>query len=184
LLPHQKRGLYCHSGLPDDLGIQYQSYSKENVVGEDEHIALLPGLGHTGSVPFDENHGWYRSWRGLAGSVAYKARRKGWTPFQHAIFPEELKDAVRTLLLCNNRIEEDIEGAACIPAAGDLLPIDGKRTLEHNDRNVATALFVTEHWIVFSVYFVCMQNAERIVLVIGLAASSLTSYFLVLVVSI
>jgi hypothetical protein len=37
LLPHQQRGLYCHSSLPDDLGIQYQSYqSKESIVAANE----------------------------------------------------------------------------------------------------------------------------------------------------
>lgn len=116
LLPHTQRGLYCHSSLPDDLGIQYQSYrSKESIVACNEvrlthfplhnfivsvqlhssifcvvtiltglpllhttphlvlqHITLLAGLGHTGSVPFDEQQGWYRAWRGLSGTVSYK----------------------------------------------------------------------------------------------------------------
>ena len=58
LLPHQRRGLYCHSGLPDDLGIQYQSYPKEACIAQDNMITVLPGLGHTGSEPFDETHGW------------------------------------------------------------------------------------------------------------------------------
>lgn len=44
LLPHQQRGLYCHSSLPDDLGIQYQSYqSKESIVAANEvRPALIP----------------------------------------------------------------------------------------------------------------------------------------------
>ena len=46
LLPHTQRGLYCHSSLPDDLGIQYQSYrSKESIVACNEvskaHFTLL-----------------------------------------------------------------------------------------------------------------------------------------------
>lgn len=72
LLPYQRRGLYCHSGmylinknefknisegLPDDLGIQYQSYQKSAIVAEDSYITLHPGLGHTGSEPFDEQRG-------------------------------------------------------------------------------------------------------------------------------
>ena len=47
LLPHQRRGLYCHSSLPDDLGIQYQSYqSKDTVVAENEVscTTFLPSL--------------------------------------------------------------------------------------------------------------------------------------------
>lgn len=47
MLPGQKIALYLHSGLPDDLGIQYQSYNKNSIVAEDEHIILYPGLGHT-----------------------------------------------------------------------------------------------------------------------------------------
>lgn len=93
--------MYCHSGLPDDLGIQYQSYSKTDIVAEDDYLRLLPGVGHTGSEPFDEVHGWYRSYRGLAGSVHYHMRWKGWSPERHREFPEALRCAVRTMLLCN-----------------------------------------------------------------------------------
>lgn len=103
ILPHQIRALYCHSGLPDDLGIQYQSYQKHDVVAEDEHIVILPGLGHTGAEPFDETAGWYRAYRALAGSVTYTVKRKGWTPFEHKIFPEPLKQAVKTVLMCQNQ---------------------------------------------------------------------------------
>ncbi|KAJ1410926.1 hypothetical protein B484DRAFT_455741, partial [Ochromonadaceae sp. CCMP2298] len=104
LLPHQSRGLYCHSHLPDDLGIQYQSYSKDDIVASDEHITILPGLGHTGSRPFDEMHGWYRAYRSLAGSVSYCAEYKGWSPFDHKIFPKQLRKAVVTMLLCQNKL--------------------------------------------------------------------------------
>jgi hypothetical protein len=103
LLPHTTRALYCHSGLPDDLGIQYQSYKKTDVVAADDHIVIRPGLGHTGAEPFDETHGWYRAYRALAGSLTYTVRRKGWSPFEHKIFPAPLKDAVLSLLLCQNQ---------------------------------------------------------------------------------
>ena len=70
----QTRALYVHSALPDDLGLQYQTTRQgggyggggrgrgyggaENVVvDEDEHLALLPGLGHTSSTPFDRRCG-------------------------------------------------------------------------------------------------------------------------------
>lgn len=102
LLPHTCRALYCHSSLQDDLGIQYQSYRKHDIVAEDEHLVIRPGLGHTGSEPFDETHGWYRAHRALAGSITYTAQRKGWTPFEHRIFPEPLKNAVVSLLMCHN----------------------------------------------------------------------------------
>jgi hypothetical protein len=51
LMPHSRHGFYCHSSLPDDLGIQYQSYSKDDIVAEDEVVAIRPGLGHTGILP-------------------------------------------------------------------------------------------------------------------------------------
>lgn len=113
--PHQRRAFYAHSGLPDDLGIQYQSYRRTDIVAQDEYIRLLPGLGHTGSTPFDENQGWYRSYRGLAGAVSYHVRWKGWTPVEHAIFPTPLREAVRTMLLCNLR-NPAITAAQCSQA--------------------------------------------------------------------
>jgi hypothetical protein len=103
LLPHSTRALYCHSSLPDDLGIQYQSYGKHDIVAEDEYLVVRPGLGHTGAEPFDEVQGWYRAYRALAGNLSYTVRRKGWTPFEHKIFPEPLKQAVKTLLMCQNQ---------------------------------------------------------------------------------
>lgn len=111
MLPHQRKALYCHSSLPDDLGIQYQSYRKSDIVASDEFIALHPGLGHTGSEPFDDQQGWYRSYRGPAGSIRYCAKWKGWSPFEHAIFPLPLKSAVMTMLLCHNRQLQSTVGA-------------------------------------------------------------------------
>lgn len=103
LLPHSVRALYVHSDLPDDLGIQYQSYAGNARVGESEHVILHPGLGHTSSEPFDEFNGWYRAYRGLAGVVTYTCRRKGWSPAEHRLFPVPLREAVRCLLLCHTR---------------------------------------------------------------------------------
>ena len=102
LLPHTCRALYCHSGLPDDLGIQYQSYQKSDVVAADEHLTIRPGLGHTGAQPFDDQHGWYRAYRALAGSLSYSVKLKGWSPLEHKIFPAPLKEAVKSLLLCQH----------------------------------------------------------------------------------
>jgi hypothetical protein len=51
ILPRGKRAFYLHSGLPDDLGIQYQSYSEDDIVAEDEHVLVWPGLGHTVRPP-------------------------------------------------------------------------------------------------------------------------------------
>eukprot|EP01038_Epipyxis_sp_PR26KG_P012587 gene12587-16879_t len=106
LMPHTRRAIYCHSGLPDDLGIQYQSFTKSDIIADDEYITIHPGLGHTGSSPFDDQHGWYRAYRGLAGSVKYTMKWKGWSIFEHQIFPIPLKNAVKALLLCQNHIME------------------------------------------------------------------------------
>lgn len=48
-------------------------------------------------------HGWYRAYRALAGSIKYNANWKGWSPFEHKIFPRPVRDAVVTLLMCQNR---------------------------------------------------------------------------------
>jgi hypothetical protein len=47
MLPGETWSIYIHSSLPDDLGLQYQSYAKDHIVGEDEHLVIYPGLGHT-----------------------------------------------------------------------------------------------------------------------------------------
>ena len=105
LLPHARIGFYIHSSLPDDLGIQYQSYrSSEESFALDKYLVLWPGLGHTGSQPFDDEHGWYRAHRGLAGGLRYKSTLKGWSPFSHSIFPKPLKQAVSTMLMCQHEM--------------------------------------------------------------------------------
>jgi len=111
LLPHQRRGFYIHSGLPDDLGIQYQSYNRDDIVAEDEHVVMLPGVGHTGHTPFDDQHGWYRSFRGLAGAMSYSYNRKGWHPHVHFQFPLEIRESVRHILLCHTK-------GLCCPQTG------------------------------------------------------------------
>ena len=58
LLPHGQRGLYCHSSLPDDLGIQYQSYdSRDSVVAQDEVRASETG-GQEGRRAGGERREW------------------------------------------------------------------------------------------------------------------------------
>lgn len=105
LLPHSCHGIYIHSDLPDDLGIQYQSYGKDSIVAQDDHISIYPGMGHTSCEPFDEQHGWYRPWRGPCGSFTYTARHKGWTISTHRIFPIEVRNAAFAMLLCQLRLE-------------------------------------------------------------------------------
>jgi hypothetical protein len=98
MLPHSKHAFYCHSGLPEDLGIQYTSCGRKEITAFDDHVAILPGLGHCGSKPFDNENGWYRHPRTLTGSLRYQSKLKGWNPRQHGIFPKVLRDAVWTMI--------------------------------------------------------------------------------------
>ena len=45
--PGQIRALYIHSALPDDLGIQYQSFRGADAITSDDIVTLLPGVGHS-----------------------------------------------------------------------------------------------------------------------------------------
>jgi hypothetical protein len=103
ILPHHRRALFVHSNLPDDLGIQYQSYGGEEVIAQDAHVAMHPGLGFTGAVPFDTNRGWYRAYRGPAGALGYAAAPVRWSAPGHALFPAAVRAAVRTCLLAHKR---------------------------------------------------------------------------------
>lgn len=108
--------MYCHSSLPDDLGIQYQSYGRTAIVAEDDCISIHPGLGHTGSIPFDENRGWFRSYRGLAGVVHYKIHRKGWSLQNHRETPIVMKNAVFQMLLCNHHLYQRALQSQMVPS--------------------------------------------------------------------
>ena len=104
IAPGETRGFYVHSGLPDDLGLQYQSYGEEDdIVAADEHLTIHPGVGHTGSHAFENYHGWYRAIRGPSGTVSYTATLRTWTAPTHKIFPAMLRSAVVTMLLCQQR---------------------------------------------------------------------------------
>ena len=129
VLPHERKALYCHSGLPDDLGIQYQSYERNDIIASDDKIILHPGLGHTGSVPFDDVDGWYRSYRGLAGALSYTCTIKGWSPFDHEIYTPELKTGVKTMLLCrqssiSSSLSRQSSVNSSIDSEGESLEID------------------------------------------------------------
>ena len=106
LLPHERKALYAHSNLPDDLGIQYQSYQKGEVFARDRHVALVAGLGHTGSEPFETQNGWYKSYRGLAGSITYSVVNKGWNIWEHRKFPPALRRSVKEVLMCHQRLPD------------------------------------------------------------------------------
>jgi hypothetical protein len=87
----QRRGIYVHSDLPDDLGIQYQTYRTNQPFAGNEHMTLHPGLGHTSCEPFDLDDGWYRGLRGLAGELTYTAVIKRWSIATHHEFPPAVR---------------------------------------------------------------------------------------------
>lgn len=62
---------------------------------------MRPGLGFTGSIPFDARNGWYRAYRGLAGSLGYTARPVLWSPARHGSFPASAQRAAVTLIAAN-----------------------------------------------------------------------------------
>lgn len=99
--PHARHAFYCHSDLPDDLGILYQSCRKDSITVQDEHVQILPGLGHCGHRPFGNRStdgGWYRSNRTIAGTVRYRSKLKGWNMEEHKVFPPPMRAAVATML--------------------------------------------------------------------------------------
>ena len=109
LLPGQTKALYVHSALPDDLGLQYQTTGQGvQVADEDEFIRLLPGVGHTSSIPFDRDYGWYRHPRSLAGRLGYEATLRTWHPRYHKQFPESLRLAIKTMMLAQKREESPL----------------------------------------------------------------------------
>jgi hypothetical protein len=120
MMPHSRHAFYCHSGLPDDLGIQYQSCRKDTVSASDDHVAIMPGLGHCGSTPFGNRNtdgGWYRSYRTLAGSVRYRSALKGWNMREHTIFPTAMKQAVYAMLLAQKATPTRIDASRSLPGS-------------------------------------------------------------------
>jgi hypothetical protein len=98
--PGSARGFYIHSGLPDDLGLQYQSFhSQEEPAAQDEFLTVVPGIGHTGSEPFENYHGWYRAIRGPCGAVRYDAILRTWTAPTHREFPLALRKLTSAVIL-------------------------------------------------------------------------------------
>ncbi len=133
ILPHGRKAIYAHSSLPDDLGIQYQSYERSQIFAKDEHIALVAGLGHTGSDPFDADQGWYKSYRGLAGAISYRKTLKAWNPLEHRLFPNEMKAAIFTMMVAQtcNRLH-----AAVVSNNHNNNNDDKKETKEDTNMNI------------------------------------------------
>ncbi len=107
ILPGSVAGIYIHSNIENDGGLIYQSCARSDALGGDDHITILPGLGHTSSTPFGTEDGWWASsrarMRGLAGAVTYTVRRRFWSVAEAEEMPLSLRKAVRVLLLCHAR---------------------------------------------------------------------------------
>ena len=82
----------------------YLPHTTFRIFARDEHIALIAGLGHTGSAPFDAYNGWYKDKRGLAGSVSYNKSQPLWKSKIHFKYPIEFRNAIFTLLAPNEAL--------------------------------------------------------------------------------
>jgi len=101
-----KKGFYIHVEVDHDRGLLYQSYKRfDEEIASDGLLKIFPGKGHTSNFPFDESGGWWRTVRGLAGSVTYRTIRKTWHWKTHRQFPKEFRNVIVTLLLCKSREE-------------------------------------------------------------------------------
>eukprot|EP00976_Prorocentrum_cordatum_P039998 812432-Prorocentrum_minimum.AAC.2 len=89
----------CGERAPRAAPPTYQTYRRNVPFAGSEHLELYPGLGHTSSMPFDRENGWYRGLRGLAGGLTYTARTKNWSPDTHHEFPPPLRQCVQTALM-------------------------------------------------------------------------------------
>lgn len=83
-------------------------------------FCVAAGLGHTSSIPFDREHGWYRGLRGLAGEVTYTAQVKMWSPNTHRVFPQNMQQAARSLIMCALPTSLHSEAFGCLLGAGNL----------------------------------------------------------------
>ncbi len=107
ILPGSAAGIYIHTDVENDGGLIYQSCARSDVLGGNDHISILPGLGHTSSTPFGTDDGWWASsrtrMRGLSGAVSYTVRRRFWSIADAPEMPLSLRNAVRLVLLCHAR---------------------------------------------------------------------------------
>jgi len=95
-------GLYIHSAMHTDTGLNYQSFRRMGeVVCEDANLQVLAGMGHTSPIPFDREAGWFRPTRGPAGAIKYLEIPTIWSLESHSDFPVEFRAAVRVLLVCH-----------------------------------------------------------------------------------
>jgi hypothetical protein len=106
LFPGQQVGLYVHSRAHGDEAIVYGEKHAE-VTHEDAVMKLLPGIAHTGNVPFSRHGMWgYNGWRSprqFVGKINYGVKYFLWRPVPtlHANFPRGFRRFVQTLLLCH-----------------------------------------------------------------------------------
>jgi len=97
---YSKMGVYIHARNYTDQALFYQSYRNNNcIIAQDKYLKILPGRARCGVDPWNGTSGWWRSLRGLAGSVSYYAIRKNWSTKTHKDFPKSFKRIVLILLV-------------------------------------------------------------------------------------
>lgn len=114
LQPGEQRGLYIHSahrstwGQRNSGGIRYQSvWSTTEAVGRGEHLEILPGKGHTSTVPFDSSYrAAFRSPRAFVGDIEYTIALPEWKPDLtiHLQWPVDFRFGVMVILLAHQRL--------------------------------------------------------------------------------
>ena len=82
----------------DDEGEEEGTWDHEPAA-QDEFLTVVPGIGHTGSEPFENYHGWYRAIRGPCGAVRYDAILRTWTAPTHREFPLALRKLTSSVIL-------------------------------------------------------------------------------------
>jgi len=103
-----QRGFYIHSGSRGDEGLNYQSYpSYSSKIASDVCLTLFPGQARCGVDPFKDHDrdtwSWWRSVRGLSGSVIYRSIKKKWCPKNHHEFPPGFRRTVVVLFMLQDR---------------------------------------------------------------------------------
>lgn len=102
-------GIYLHSSSAGEGGapesIVYNN-RRLDVTHDDPFLRVLPGMAHTGQVPFSRHGFWGHAWRPhreFVGQISYGVKWLLWNPQVHRRFPAGFRAVVRLLLLIRGR---------------------------------------------------------------------------------
>jgi len=112
LKPGQVRSIYIHSTLESDEAIVYDN-NRHRRTYNDSLISILTGRAHVSSTVFGSTPiwGWGNAWRDqreFVGHIEYGAVYKLWNPSQAMEFGSKFQSLVRSLHLCQRRLESPI----------------------------------------------------------------------------